>query len=138
VFGCVCFELFYALGMGGRRRSPPDQGVYFIECAGFVKIGVGWSVRLRLMGLQTGSPLTLRPLGFILERDQDAAIAFERRLHERFAADRHRGEWFVLTDELRRFIAEIAQPWPWPAVSRAKRVFGAARLENEGPSMPTL
>lgn len=89
-----------------------DSGVYFIACAGFVKIGRAWTVKGRFTALRVGNPLPMTPLGFIYEPDDRVATMTEQRIHERLAAFRHRGEWFSDTPEVRRVIADLAGPWP--------------------------
>lgn len=87
-------------------------GVYFVECAGFIKIGKSWHVLHRLASLRPGCPLPMEPLGFIPEPDEDRCSVTEAELHDRFVSSRARGEWFRDTLELRRFICIHAQPWP--------------------------
>ena len=82
----------------------PGSGcrVYFIEAIGtdMVKIGfTGNGVERRLAALQTSCPLPLRLLACVQGTEQ-----YERALHERFAAERVRGEWFHLRGDVRAFI----------------------------------
>jgi hypothetical protein len=81
--------------------------VYFIECPanGLIKIGVSRNVESRLATLSTASPVELRLLGVI-----DGCRADEDKLHQRFAADRHHGEWFSPSPELSRYIEQNARP----------------------------
>jgi hypothetical protein len=104
----------------GGDRLPEDGGVYFVECAGFVKIGVGWSVQGRLVSLQVASPLVIVPLGYIHVETGAEALTVETELHQRFSTDRHRGEWFLDTPALRLVIKERAAAWPAPR-RRGKR-----------------
>ena len=91
----------------------PDQSpkvdksryVYFIQCGktGPIKIGYANDVKARLATLQTASPFDLRLLATIKGRP-----SLERQLHNRFAGDRLRGEWFLPTSELLAFVSEVA------------------------------
>ncbi|OYV96661.1 MAG: hypothetical protein B7Z73_00330 [Planctomycetia bacterium 21-64-5] len=90
------------------REAPNDRPgelfVYFIEAreALRVKIGVARDPQARLAQLQTASGARLSLLGRVR-----GGRAFEAALHQRFAELRIHGEWFHLTDGLRRAIARI-------------------------------
>ncbi|MFF9861110.1 GIY-YIG nuclease family protein [Streptomyces tendae] len=76
-----------------RRKRPVTHMTYVIgiEAAPFVKIGyTGGRPEVRLRALQTGQPMQLSLL-WSCSGDYEAA------LHTRFAAYRHRGEWFDLS-----------------------------------------
>lgn len=82
--------------------------IYFIACpvANAVKIGVTHNPPYhRLMSMQAGCPFELQLIGVTEGCYQDEAA-----LHKRFAALRVRGEWFLLTDELRSHIAQFPPP----------------------------
>jgi hypothetical protein len=84
-----------------------DSYVYFVGCADveLVKIGRAKDVQKRLVTLQIGCPLELRLLAAF-----GGGISSERILHQRFAEDRARGEWFRrsrLLDELIRFVQDL-------------------------------
>jgi hypothetical protein len=119
-----------------------DCGVYFIACGSFVKIGVGWRVIDRLTACQVGNPYRLMPLGLIYEPEPDVAIATEKRIHERFAEDWHRGEWYRLTPRLRAFIQDVAGPWPQLLANRPRRMSAAAQAEvtdeDRRPEVPIV
>jgi hypothetical protein len=89
-----------------------DCGIYFVECAGFVKIGRAMTVMGRLTALRTSCPLPMEPLGFIYVPDCDRADVLESLLHGKFSSSWHRGEWFRDSPEIRAFIREVAYPWP--------------------------
>jgi hypothetical protein len=78
--------------------------IYFIEGAGWIKIGRTRDVTTRLRELQTGSAMHLTPLAVV---HGDAGL--EQRLHSHFAILRYRGEWFrhiaPLSDVLDAMIA---------------------------------
>lgn len=84
--------------------------VYFVRCPanGLIKIGwTGGPPNWRLRNLRAMSPMELEPLGALPGRDVE-----ERELHERFAALRHHGEWFMPGDALMTFVAAHVLPWP--------------------------
>jgi len=56
-----------------------------------IKIGFTNDLRRRMRTLQTGNPLELKLLGWIVS-DDDSEL--ERDLHQRFESRRSRGEWF--------------------------------------------
>lgn len=78
-----------------QPESKPEKSgssVYFIQPVdgGLVKIGVSNSPESRLSNLQCGSPVELR----IVKTIPDVPRSLERKLHEKFAQHRRRGEWF--------------------------------------------
>ena len=81
--------------------------VYVIEATGFGRVKIGWtsgSTYKRMGMLQTGCPFKLRivaELPFSTRRS-------EKDLHERFRAHRCGGEWFIFSDEIKSWLAEIA------------------------------
>lgn len=74
--------------------------VYFIEMVGrdLVKIGDSWDPVTRARQLQTGNPIPLRLLDFV--------VGDEKAIHRRFARYRVQGEWFRLSDEIKAYIAD--------------------------------
>jgi tRNA isopentenyl-2-thiomethyl-A-37 hydroxylase MiaE len=78
--------------------------IYFVTAreVGRVKIGYAKEPQARFVSIQTHSPVTL-----VLERVCEGNAEEEARLHERFAADRVRGEWFVITPEIERFLESL-------------------------------
>lgn len=56
-----------------------------------IKIGVAKDITRRRRALQTGNPLELRLLGWIVSDDD---FGLERELHQWFEHQRARGEWF--------------------------------------------
>lgn len=65
----------------------------------FVKIGRSKNAAKRLQQLQSSYPHTLQILA-IISSDR------ELELHQRFSRYRTGGEWFLLSDEIRQFIAK--------------------------------
>lgn len=75
--------------------------VYFIHGGGLIKIGYSRTPFERFRALSATIPLELALL-FLLPGNRK----LELKLHERFAADRRMGEWFLLSDALFAFLAE--------------------------------
>src|SRR3990167_2016459 len=90
----------------------PRQGVYFISCGEFIKIGISGSVPNRLGSMRVDNPYRLDPLGFIQCEAYSDAEALEAALHLEFAAFRHQGEWFTDAPQIRDAVRLRAQPWP--------------------------
>lgn len=66
---------------------------------GYVKIGRSENPEKRLQGIQVGSPYELEILAAV---ETAAPKRLEETLHERFASDNKRGEWFRLSESQRR------------------------------------
>ncbi|MFJ7242371.1 GIY-YIG nuclease family protein [Streptomyces olivaceus] len=76
-----------------RRNATPTTYLIGIEGAPYVKIGyTGGDPRRRLKELQTGQPMQLTLLW-------SCPGDYEADLHARFAAFRHRGEWFHIPQD---------------------------------------
>ncbi len=85
-----------------KRRPEPFEAVYFVECAGLIKIGYSGDLNRRLIDLQNMSGAPIELIGAIL-----GTFKTERELHVRFDVDRQHGEWFTPSEGLRRGIAEL-------------------------------
>ena len=74
------------------RDPNAKRYVYFIHApeSGVVKIGSAADPEKRLRELQTGCPTPLRLIG----RSACPSDTAEKELHQKFTADRVRGEWF--------------------------------------------
>lgn len=80
--------------------------VYFIQSAKFVKIGFTQGDPLeRLAALQTGNPIALSLMAVV----PDGTPQLEGAFHQEFLGDRHNGEWFRLTPDLRKVIVLISR-----------------------------
>lgn len=80
--------------------------VYFIQSAKFVKIGFTHGDPLeRLAVLQTGNPIAMSLMAVV----PDALPQLEGAFHAEFLGDRHNGEWFRLTPDLRKTIVLISR-----------------------------
>ena len=98
----------------GQQDCGPLAGVYFVECGGFIKIGVSTNVCARYYGLQNANPFPIVPLGFAPEPVFDNAELLEATIHLFFAAHRYRGEWFHDCAAIREYINTKAAAWPDP------------------------
>lgn len=72
---------------------------YVIRSGGFVKIGIAHDIELRFRALLSMNPHDLECLVVL-----PGGRALERSLHLRFAAHRHRDEWFRVEGELAAWI----------------------------------
>jgi hypothetical protein len=83
-----------------HERTDDLTFVYFIQAGigGPIKIGIARSVANRLKSLQTSHPEPLTVLAVM-----PSGPSVERALHDRFAANRLRGEWFSPAPALLRF-----------------------------------
>jgi hypothetical protein len=77
--------------------------IYFIRAGDHVKIGYSQDAEKRMRELSTGSAHELELL-----HKQRGTVEDEHWLHNRFAIDRTHGEWFVLSDALRTYIARAS------------------------------
>lgn len=94
------------------------HGVYFLESAGFIKIGLAFDVHVRVNQIQQSIPFDVTPIGFIPVDHREAAFEVERLWHAVFADWRHRGEWFRDDPLLREAIARLARPWTQRRIGR--------------------
>jgi len=67
--------------------------VYFVECQGYVKIGVAKSPHKRMANMQSGNPFPLTLWGAIMPNKADA-FTVEAALHHWFWTQHHSLEWF--------------------------------------------
>lgn len=107
-------------------RNTEIERVYFIRIAGIplVKVGRAVDPMGRLGDLQVGSPFELLLLGSIPGR-----TAVEKAIHQRFDAQRVRGEWFRLDARLAAFIrVALEQHGVGAPLSRRER----ARVSGTG------
>lgn len=70
--------------------------VYLLESGGYYKIGYSYKPWTRVKRLATGSPV---PIRLVHQIRTEFFRQVERKLHERFASRRLRGEWFDLNDD---------------------------------------
>lgn len=98
--------------------SEPGGYVYAIRCADFIKIGFSKKPVRRARGLSTATPLKTELLGFM-----PGTMADEAELHRRFAAHRHRAEWFRADESVLAFVKTLKRPrdFLWMDKRRAKK-----------------
>lgn len=88
------------------------QGVYFVRCESFVKVGVTGDIRRRYRALMAATPFELTPVGFISSDTYHGALRLEREWHEKLRPWHHKYEWFRAADDALSLIASAAEPWP--------------------------
>jgi hypothetical protein len=72
--------------------------IYYIACTATQRLKIGYTrgePEVRLKQLQTGSAADLR-----LMACHHGTLDDERQLHEKFASQRLRGEWFEMSEDL--------------------------------------
>lgn len=91
------------------QPQPPSQlpdskqeFIYFLAYVDVVKIGFTNSLNSRISSIRMMSPVPLALLGAI-PGDRHK----EQEIHQRFAHLRRHGEWFSLTDDLKRYLDRI-------------------------------
>lgn len=93
-------------------RSPVGmrhvRGVYFVESDGFVKIGHAKDIRQRFGSIAQMNPHRCQLVGVIRTETAQESYKIERDLHERFADQRHRLEWFHYTPAIEAYIARLS------------------------------
>lgn len=106
-----------------EEPKPQAQSfIYFIECAGFVKIGISTRPQKRFVGIRVSNPLDCILIGIM-----KGGIEEERRIHEFVKSHHHRGEWYRLTDDLRYLITyllgpdDASEPKGWPSEATNSR-----------------
>lgn len=89
------------------------MSIYFIHAKGtrLVKIGYAADPWRRLNKIQCDTPRTVKMLAV-----EPGGREREDELHVQFKASRHRGEWFLLTDDLKEYIAQLP---PMPSAQEA-------------------
>ena len=86
-----------------------SAGVYFVQCAEFIKIGCARDVVARLRQLRGFSPHEIQEIAWI---PSDDPVCLERDLHWQFREHAHYRERFRDCAPLRAYIAEHGQKWP--------------------------
>jgi len=110
----------------GSAQSLDRGFVYFFETedSQYVKIGFSVNVNSRMGQMKTLVPMRL--LGYF-----PGSMATEKWLHEKFAGDRHMGEWFRSSVGLRNFIAALSLITSVPESEMQSRVHVVTKV---GPS----
>lgn len=81
--------------------------IYFVECAGRIKIGYAKDVKDRMKGLSTSAAHDLTLLCSL-----EGSVHFERAVHHRLKHLRQRGEWFEDCGEVRSLMALLMAEGP--------------------------
>lgn len=116
----------------GRLTSPryPQRYVYFVGPEnGPVKIGTAFEPVARVAELQTGNAEHLWFWAVC-----EGGLSLERTYHEKFAADRIRGEWFARTPALEREMKRLCRRLKFTVEgdARTARLTPAEQPSSEG------
>jgi hypothetical protein len=123
-------------------RIPTE--LYFIECQcaeRHIKIGISSNIHSRLVNMRASCPYELTLLKAV-----DGGAHLEIELHQRFAADRVRGEWFRRTPDLLAYIESLPTPpepeppepiipEPWPIYERRMREAAMQELVTQAQEL---
>ena len=91
--------------LGDKQRK--THVVYFVFCAGFVKIGTTSSLKKRMSAIQMCAPWQTRVVGIV-----PGGRSTEQFLHYVYKEHAIGGEWFRLGDDMRQAILEMADGIP--------------------------
>lgn len=95
------------------RHACLISGIYFVKSSAYIKIGMATNVYTRVKGASLAwNPHDVTPLGWVNVPFFEDMPTLERRLHQQFAADHHRLEWFRASEALLAYVAENCLPWP--------------------------
>lgn len=70
--------------------------VYFMSTADHMKIGISKNLDSRIKQVQTGCPIQLRRVEYVVVENRDIALSLEKMLHNEFKDLNTFGEWFYL------------------------------------------
>lgn len=84
-------------------RKPKKPKVYVLECEGHYKVGVSLNPRSRITSLQIGCPF---PIKLVMTITHPNADRLEARLHQLYRRHRVRGEWYALSPDHLRVLAD--------------------------------
>lgn len=84
-------------------RKPVVNGVYFIQCNDFVKVGFANNVHRRVKDLDTGCPYNLR----LIAVEPTESRKREHELHRIFSGIRFKGEWYHLAAPITNYIKDL-------------------------------
>jgi hypothetical protein len=108
-----------------------NAGVYLVQCGAHYKIGSSRNIAARLKAVQRLYPL---PLVLCHVWSTSAARQMERHLHQKYAAQRIRGEWFQLNPA---DVARLLVMPPWPMVEgplAIPKIYQCKRCRHAWPS----
>lgn len=98
-----------------KQNRAKSGFVYVVQCQEYVKIGLADNVKLRVSGLQTGSPYKLKLLA---SWPCDDAPNTEKELHKLFSRFHMRGEWFKLPDDILAVVVALKDITQLPPASK--------------------
>lgn len=93
------------------------DGVYFLMCDRFIKIGYAGDIRARRNSLQSGNPFEIRLIAI-----QPGSEDTEKELHEKFASHRFNFEWFHAVPEILSYIDKIKLEHEQPGRTASHRL----------------
>lgn len=73
--------------------------VYFMSTADHMKIGISKNLDSRIKQVQTGCPIQLRRVEYVVVENRDIALSLEKMLHNEFRDLNTFGEWFYLIED---------------------------------------
>jgi hypothetical protein len=83
-----------------------DNCIYLVKCEHYYKIGSAANLNSRLSTMRNTNPFDIELIDSVFTSD---FAAIELKLHNRFAAQLHRNEWFLLNEEDVEGILELFQ-----------------------------
>ena len=81
------------------KKNKTLSWIYFLQCKNYIKIGRTNNILKRMIEIQGLNPFPLKLL-LVLKGDSKK----EASLHARFRKDRIRGEWFILSTQMKAYI----------------------------------
>ena len=81
------------------KKNKTLSWIYFIQCKNYIKIGRTNNIVKRMVEIQCFNPFTLKLLLVFKGGSKK-----ETSLHARFRKDRIRGEWFILSTQMKTYI----------------------------------
>lgn len=113
-------EPTYTFWKKANDTFPLGEVVYFIYCAGRIKIGITVSLHKRLETIRSHSPLPAVAVLVV-----SGGLPAERGFHRRFAAEREHREWFTLSQQMRQFFRARLCPIGRATLKRAEAEFNS-------------
>lgn len=80
--------------------------IYLIKCEHYYRIGIATNLNSRLTTMRNANPFDIELIDSVFTND---FVDIELKLHSRFAAQLHRDEWFLLSEDDVEGILELFQ-----------------------------
>lgn len=80
--------------------------IYLVKCEHYYKIGIAANLNSRLNTMRNANPFEVKLIDSVFTKD---FASIELKLHNRFATQLHRNEWFLLTEDDVEGILELFQ-----------------------------